>query len=54
MDTNDEKLLFKEQVFQIVGCALEVPFNILYKGNAVGLFIPDLTLRGSCRGYESD
>jgi GxxExxY protein len=24
MDTNDEKLLLKEQVFQIVGCAIEV------------------------------
>lgn len=24
MDTNDEKMLFKEQVFEIVGCAMEV------------------------------
>lgn len=24
MDTNDERVLFKEQVFQIVGCAIEV------------------------------
>ena len=24
MDTNDEKLLFKEEVFRIVGCAIEV------------------------------
>ena len=24
MDTNDEKLLFKNEVFQIVGCAIEV------------------------------
>ncbi len=24
MDTNDKKLLFKEEVFQIVGCAIEV------------------------------
>jgi len=24
MDTNEHKLLFKEQVFQIVGCAMEV------------------------------
>ena len=24
MDTNDEKLLLKEEVFQIVGCAIEV------------------------------
>ena len=25
MHTNDEKLLFKEEVFRIVGCAIEVP-----------------------------
>ena len=74
MPTNDEKLLFKNEVFQIVGCAIEVlntlghgivekpyekalvvefglqqipfrqqpPFNILYKGHEVGLFVPDL------------
>ena len=24
MDTNDDKLLYKEEVFQIVGCAIEV------------------------------
>lgn len=24
MDTNEPKLLFKEEVFQIMGCALEV------------------------------
>ena len=24
MDTNEEKLLFKEEVFQIIGCAIEV------------------------------
>lgn len=74
MDTNDEKILFKEEVFQIVGCAIEVlntlghgilekpyekalvvefglrqipfrqqpSFNVLYKGHAVGLFVPDL------------
>jgi hypothetical protein len=24
MDTNDEKLLFRDEVFQIVGCAIEV------------------------------
>ena len=24
MDTNDEKLLFKEEVFRIIGCAIEV------------------------------
>jgi GxxExxY protein len=74
MDTNSEKLLAKEEVFQIVGCAIEVlnalghglvekpyenalavefglrkvpfqqqpSFSVLYKGHAVGLFIPDL------------
>lgn len=77
MDTNlheSEPLLFKEEVFQIVGCAIEVlnalghgivekpyenalvvefrirnipfqqqpPFDIVYKGQSVGLFIPDL------------
>jgi GxxExxY protein len=74
MDTNDEKLLFKDEVFKIIGCAIEVlntlghgivekpyenalvvefelrkipfrqqpSFNILYKGNSVGLFVPDL------------
>jgi len=24
MDTNEEKLLFKQEVFQIIGCAIEV------------------------------
>jgi GxxExxY protein len=24
MDTNDDKLLFRDEVFQIVGCAIEV------------------------------
>ena len=80
MDTNWEepcyhdKLLFKNEVFQIVGCATEVlntlwhgltekpyenalvvefglrkipfrqqpVFDVLYKGQKVGLFIPDL------------
>ena len=74
MNTNSGKLLAKEEVFQIVGCAIEVlnvlghglvekpyenalavefglrkvpfqqqpSFNVLYKGHAVGLFIPDL------------
>ena len=74
MDTNNGKLLAKEEVFQIVGCAIEVlnalghgllekpyenalavefglrsipfrqqpVFNVLYKGQNVGLFIPDL------------
>src|SRR5947207_2452588 len=74
MDTNSGKLLAKEEVFQIVGCAIEVlntlghgivekpyehalvvefglrnilfrqqpPFDVLYKGHKVGLFIPDL------------
>ena len=74
MDTNSGKLLAKEEVFQIVGCAIEVLnvfghglvekpyenafavefglqsvpfrqqplFDVLYKGQKVGLFIPDL------------
>src|SRR6266850_788172 len=75
MDTNTgEVLLLKTEVFQIVGCAIEVlntlghgilekpyenalvvefglrnipfrqqpVFDVLYKGNKVGLFIPDL------------
>ena len=74
MDTNDRELLYKKEVFQIVGCAIEVLntlghgivekpyenalvvefglrnipyrqqplFDVLYKGNKVGLFIPDL------------
>ena len=74
MDTNSGRLLAKEEVFQIVGCAIEVLntlghgllekpyenalavefdmrnipfrqqplFDVLYKGQKVGLFIPDL------------
>jgi GxxExxY protein len=79
MDTNseepgDDKLLFRDEVFQIVGCAIEVlntlghgliekpyenalvvefglrkipflqqpAFDVLYKAQKVGLFIPDL------------
>ena len=74
MDTNRGTLLAKEEVFQIVGCAIEVLntlghglvenpyenalavefglrnvpfrqqplFDVLYKGQNVGLFIPDL------------
>jgi GxxExxY protein len=74
IDTNNSELLFKEEVFQIVGCALEVlntlghgivekpyenalavefglrnipfrqqaVFDVLYKGQKVGLYIPDL------------
>lgn len=74
MISNEEKLLFKDEVFQIVGCAIEVlnslghgiiekpyenalavefrlknipfrqqpSFDVLYKGENVGLFIPDL------------
>jgi GxxExxY protein len=79
MDTNDEKLLFRDEVFQIVGCAIEVlntlghgivekpyenalvvefglrkipfrqqpAFDVLYKGQQVGLFVPDLIAFGS-------
>jgi GxxExxY protein len=74
MDTNEEKLLFKGEVFQIIGCAMEflntlghgivekpyenalvlefglrqIPFkqqpafDVLYKGQRVGVFVPDL------------
>jgi len=77
MDTNvheDEKLLFREEVFQTVGCAIEVlntlghglvekpyetalvvefrlrkipfrqqpAFDLLYKNQRVGTFVPDL------------
>jgi GxxExxY protein len=74
MDTNVEKLLFKDEVFQIIGCAIEVlntlghgivekpyenalvvefglrqipfrqqpAFDVLYKGQKVGPFVPDL------------
>jgi GxxExxY protein len=74
MHTNDDKLLYRDEVFQIVGCAIEVlntlgrgilekpyenalvvefglrnipfrqqpVFDVLYKGNKVGLFAPDL------------
>ena len=85
MDTNseesrDDKLLFRDEVFQIAGCAIEVlntlghgliekpyenalvvefglrkipflqqpAFDVLYKGQKVGLFIPDsLRLKSS-------
>ena len=74
MDTNAEKLLFRDEVFQIVGCAIDVlntighgllekpyenalgvefglrtipfrqqpSFDVLYKGQKVGVFVPDL------------
>jgi GxxExxY protein len=74
MDTNVEKLLFKDEVFQIIGCAIEVlntlghgivekpyenalvvefglrqipfrqqpAFDVLYKDQKVGTFVPDL------------
>src|SRR6266550_7974731 len=92
MDTNreepgdDGKLLFRAEIFQIVGCAIEVlntlghgliekpyenalvefglrniplrqqpAFDVLYKGQKVGLFIPDLiAFDANRRGYESD
>ena len=73
MDTNDDKLLLKEEVFQIVGSAIEVlnalgnglvekpyenalvvefglrkipfrqqpSFDVLYKDQKIGLFVPD-------------
>jgi GxxExxY protein len=75
MNTNkSELLLLKNEVFQVVGCAIEVlntlgrgllekpfenglvvefglrkipfrqqpPFDVLYKGHKIGLFVPDL------------
>ena len=74
MDTNEEKLLFKDEVFQVIGCAIEVlntlghgivekpyenalvvefgfrqipfkqqpTFDVLYKGQKVDTFFPDL------------
>src|SRR4029453_13730863 len=74
MDTNNGKLLLKTEVFQIVGCAIEVlntlghgllekpyenalvvefglrkvpfgqqpSFDVLYKGQKIGVFVPDL------------
>src|SRR6266446_2617124 len=74
MDTNVEKLLFKDEVFQIIACAIEVlntlghgivekpyenalvvefglrqipfrqqpAFDVLYDGQKVGTFVPDL------------
>ena len=74
MGTNTEKLLLKDEVFQVVGCAIEVlntlghglvekpyehalviefllrkipfkqqpPYDALYEGHKIGLFIPDL------------
>jgi GxxExxY protein len=76
MDTNPERLLFKDEVFRIVGCAIEVlntlghgivekpyenalvvefglrqiqfkqqpAFDVLYKGQRVGAFVPDLVV----------
>ena len=74
IDTNEQKVVLKDEVFRIVGCAIEVlnslghglvekpyenalvvefnlqgipfrqqpAFDIIYKGQTVGLFIPDL------------
>ena len=56
MNTNGQKLLLKEEVFQIVGCAIEVlntlghclvekPYEnalVVYKGQKISLFVPDL------------
>jgi hypothetical protein len=43
MDTNahqSEKLLYKDEVFQIVGCAIEV-LNTLGQGMDYGAWMPD-------------
>ena len=74
MGTNSEKLLLKDEVFHVVGCAIEVlntlghgllekpyenalviefllrkipfrqqpSFDVVYKGEKIGLFVPDL------------
>src|SRR2546421_7666854 len=74
MNKDDPQLLYKDEVFQIVGCGIDVlntlghgiiekpyenalvvefrlrgisfrqqpVFDVLYKGNKVGLFVPDL------------
>src|SRR5216110_119360 len=74
MDTNEDKVLLKDEVFQSVGCAIEVlntlghgllekpyenalvvefglreipfrqqpVFDVLHKGQKVGVFVPDL------------
>jgi GxxExxY protein len=79
MDTNEEKLLFKDEVFQIIGCAIEVlntlghgivekpyenalvvefglrriplkqqpAFDVLYKNQKVGVFVPDIIVFNS-------
>jgi GxxExxY protein len=79
MNTNSEKLLLKDEVFQVVGSAIEVlntighglvekpyenalvvefllrkipvqqqpSFDVLYKGQKIGLFVPDLIAFGS-------
>jgi GxxExxY protein len=76
MDTKEEKLLLKAEVFQIIGCAIEVlntlghgivekpyenalvvefglrqipfkqqpAFDVVYKGQRVGVFVPDLVV----------
>ena len=76
MDTKEEKLLLKDEVFQIIGCAIEVlntlghgivekpyenalvvefalrqipfkqqpAFDVVYKGQRVGVFVPDLVV----------
>ena len=74
MNTKSEKLLLKDEVFQVVGCAIEVlntlrhglvekpyenalviefllrkipfqeqpSFDVVYKGQKIGIFVPDL------------
>ena len=87
MDTNEEKLLFKDEVFQIISCAIEVlntlghgivekpyenalvvelglrqipfeqqpVFDVLYKGQRVGAFVPDLyRFQLHCRVHKGD
>ena len=51
MDTNDEKLLLKEEVFQIVGCAIEV-LNTLGHGLVGKPYENALARNGSGLFYE--
>src|SRR5438094_4044397 len=83
MNTKAEKLLLKDEVFRVVGCAIEVlntlghglvekpyenalvvefllrkipfrqqpSFDVVYKGQKIGLFVPDLIAFGSVVVY---
>ena len=57
MNTNEHELILKEEVFDVVGCAMEVlnelglknipvqqqsRYKLMYKGVQVGEYVPDL------------